>query len=169
MRIGAPEAEPGEAHRQVGAPVKPVLEGEEFAPPGGDLRQQDRPFVGLGPAVAEEAFLQAARGDLSELFGKFDDRLSQVDVADMLQGLHLFADTLGDFRVAVAGVDHRDTGEEVEVLFPLMVVEVLHFAPDDLHRFLVEVVETGNDVLLFLFDDFLWAEILSRHRFSTPD
>ncbi len=155
--VGAPHAQAGEAHAEVGAPAQAVLQGQQLAAPGGHPGQEDRSLVGLAAAVAEEALLQPARGDPGQPLRQFHHRLGQVDVADVLQGLHLVADPGGDLRVAVAGVDDRDARKEVQVLPAIAVIQVLAPPPHELYRLLVEVIQAGYDIFLFLEKDLLWS------------
>ncbi len=155
--VGAPHAQTGEAHAEVGAPAQTVLQGQQFAAAGGHPGQQDRPIVGLAAAVAEEALLQPARGDPGQPLCQFHDRLGQVDVADVLQGLYLVADPGSDLRVAVAGVDDRNAREEVQVLPAVAVIQVLAPPPHELYRLLIEVIQAGHDIFLFLEKDLLWS------------
>ena len=91
--------------------------------------------------------------DARQLFREVDKILREVDVADMLEGIQLLCDGGVDLRIAVAAVDDGDTGEAVEILPSLAVVEILHLPAHDLARLAVKMPETGHDVFLLFLQD----------------
>ena len=81
-------------------------------------RQENRGFVRLGPAVREEASLEASWSDFYHLLGQIHQRRGDVQGRAVLKGLELLYHPLGHFRMAMSESDGDDTAEEVQKLLP---------------------------------------------------
>ena len=104
------------------APVEGVGERDELVLAGVGLGQAHRRLDPLGPGVAEEGLLQAARGDLGQALAEEPDDRHVIDVGRGVDHLvHLRLGGGDHLRVAVSGVDDGDTGEAVDVLRAVLV------------------------------------------------
>ena len=159
----------GHREGRIRAPVEARLEGHELASAAVTLGQAEGALDGLGAAVAEEALLQPAGGDLGELLGESPDRL---DVVDVRTGVHeLVGLRLGGvehLRVVVAGVGDADAGEAVDVLGAVGVEEQSPVAVVGDHR-LDALDEPGHDVVAVLFLHTHGIDHPSAHADATVD
>ena len=163
----APHREARDAHAELCAAVEALPQRDDLAVAVIDLGEQQRAFRRLGARRAEEALLQGPRRDLGQTLGEVDEVFREVDVADMLQLVHLRLHGLDDVRVAVAAVHDGDAGIAVEVLLAIAVPEILHRAFDHFLRVLVEMGEAGHDVFFLLLNDGRRADkmLFAYHRF----
>ena len=100
-----------------GAPVKGILEGEDFVAAGlvpEFPRKLDQPLIGLRSAIAEEYL--AAPGELDEAPRKLGLRRGAVQIRGVNKSCGLFRHNLGDFRMRVPERAHSDTRTEVQIL-----------------------------------------------------
>ena len=139
-RTRAPAARTGPAWTPAGWPTAsrrcgrgtPRCSDHDLATSGpGAAGELDRGLVGLGARVAEEHLaaqraLATARAD-SCIAGR-----RVVEVGGVGEPSHLIADGLDHTRVAVADVEHRDPGQEVEVLVAVGVPQRRPGAADEL-------------------------------------
>src|SRR4029453_9653584 len=103
------------------APVGP-------APAPGHL---DGGLVGLGPGVGQE-HLGVAAEMADEPFGQLDLGAGEVEVGGVAEGAELGDHRERDVGRGVAGRDHRDPAEEVQVLAAAGVPQPHPLAPDEL-------------------------------------
>ncbi len=64
--------------------------------------------------------------------------------------INLLANFFGYFWRTMTCIEDRDTSIEIEIVFSLMVKQIVTFPPDYLHRFLIKMVNTGDhEIILF--------------------
>ena len=136
----------------------PVSDGGTFC---GVMDLVDK--YGLVPqSVAPETFS-------SESTTQIDKILREINIAHMLQALHLLHHPGINLRVAVAAVDNRHAGKAVQILPALVIIEVLHLPLDELPRLLVKMCQARHDIFLFLFQNGLRAyRLLQWHKTTLP-
>jgi hypothetical protein len=123
-----------DTHRAVGHAMVGAATGDDLVALGeathrldllGDL---DRGFDGLGATRDEEEPAEVAGSQLCELFGQLDRGCGRVGHRrSVCQARSLVGVRLRDFAPAVAGVDDPQTGNAVEILPALHVVEASAF------------------------------------------
>jgi hypothetical protein len=106
MRIGPPEGEPRETHRELCAAVQAVRKGQKLVSSGVERGQQRCAFIRLAAATAEKRPAYFPGQDPGELFGKIHNGFGQVYRSCMLQSPDLLTYRLHDLGMAVTqGVD----------------------------------------------------------------
>ena len=108
---------------------------------GVEPRQLHRAFDSFGAAVAEKCLGQADGRDVGDLFCEVRDRLHVIDVGRAVDKLvHLRLGRRDHAGIAVAGIDHGDTGEAIEIFAAIDVGDgnaaglVDHDGHDGLHE-----------------------------------
>ncbi|MBV6519728.1 MAG: hypothetical protein HCAMLNBO_02622 [Candidatus Brocadia fulgida] len=81
----------------------------------------------------------------------------------MLKRSYLLANFFHHLRVAVPGIHYRHPAIKIQILLARMVIEVLHLAPDDLHRFPVKMVNAGNQIFLLFLKNGIRADMVCCH------
>ncbi|MNC75831.1 hypothetical protein D3C75_1274320 [compost metagenome] len=77
--VRSPHLQSGNTHRQIGASVQPALQRNKAFASSMHSGQQQRPFIGLGAAVDEEAAAQLPRQHLFQPLGQVHIRLRKID------------------------------------------------------------------------------------------
>ena len=169
MRIRAPHLDACQAHGELCPAMETIPEGDKLIPSRVDGCQQQGTFIGLRAGGAEECLLQIPRCHLCQLFRQIDKILREINIAHMLQALHLLHHPGINLRVAVAAVDNRHAGKAVQVLPALAIVKVLHLPLDKLPRLFVKMCQARHDIFLFLFQNGLRAyRLLQWHKTTLP-
>ena len=126
---------PGDGERAGRAPVERMGQRDELVLAGVGLGQPHGRLDTLGPGVAEETLLQAARGDLCQALAEQTDDRHVIDVGRRVDHLiHLRLGGGDHLRVAVSGVDDRDTGEAIDVLRSVLIPDGRPFRLADRDR-----------------------------------
>ena len=135
------------------------MERDEFVFSGVETGQLHGAFDSFGAAVAEESFCQSTRRDVAQFFREIGDGLHMINVGRAVDELVHLRFGGGDHPgLIVAGVDHRDAGEAVEILAAVDVSDfdaaglIDHDRHDRLH-------EAGHHVV-FVFLDCVGHECL---------
>ncbi len=126
--------------------------------PGEAARRDERGLIRFRAAVGEETLGQlAARRDLGDPLGQRRLRLIREHGGDMLQLVDLLMHLLIHRFIAMADADGHDAAEEIEVLIPVDVPDVLIFRLGH-HQRLFEIVKNaGKQMLLIRENDFLFG------------
>src|SRR6266511_3153786 len=103
----------------------------------------EKPFVGLGAAVAEKNF--AGRQSLNDLLRQSSLRLVIIEVGDVNQLLGLLHEGVGDLRVRMAETTHGNPAAEIEVTFP---AEIPHITAAAAAQGQIETSVAGDHELL---------------------
>ncbi len=108
------------------------------------LGELERGLHGLAAAGREEHPVQVARGVPGEAVGEFDRRGVRVrPQREEGELLSLLGRGLGETRTAVAGVDHEQPGQAVDVLLAGVVPDVVSLTPPDDDRHPPAAVHSG--------------------------
>ena len=140
--------------RGVRSSVEAVHEGDNLLPVGFALPVEiltcklDTAFVRFGTRVAEEHLVEL--GDFEQELAEIDLRVVRVEVAHVVEVVHLIHHRILDGLVLVAKRIHGDTRHEVQVLVALVVKEVRAFA---LHEVDVRLAIERSDNLFVLFQE----------------
>ena len=125
----------GDGQRPGRAAVEAVCQRDQLLLARVLLGQPHRPLERLGPAVAEESFLQLARRHRRQPLGQLRGHRRVVHVrAAVHQLIKLRLGRLDDPRVVVPAVHHRDPAETVEVPPAVRPNHFQPLGPLDRHR-----------------------------------
>jgi hypothetical protein len=127
-----------------------VAQRDDLQPAGVDLREHDGGLVGLGAGAREVRLLEAARREAGERLGERDDREGGVERRDVSEAVDLGLDGRVHLVVRVPDGDREDPAEEVEVAFPVGVLQVHPLARLEDDRFLVVVRDGREEEFLVL-------------------
>ena len=111
----------GQRHAQKGAAVEGAAKGDDGVAARGDAGDFDGVFNGFGAGGDEDGFLREIAGDSGvQAFGQADVVFIGQDLmAGMGEARQLLGDGGHDAGVAMAGVDHGDTGGKVDIAVAL--------------------------------------------------
>ena len=87
----------------------------------------------------------------------------------MLDAVNLLLDLSRHFRVRVAHADGDDTAQEVEILLPIQVPNVLPLGMINHQRVFEVGCSAVEDVFLFFANDFVFSHVLLRSSQFTVD
>ncbi len=107
----------GQRHAHHGAAVERAGECDQPGAAGGGAGDLDRVFNRFRAGGEERGFLLVIAGRQAvDFFSQFDIAAVRNNlVSGMGEAFQLLPDGGDDFRVAVAGVEHRDAGGEIDV------------------------------------------------------
>ncbi len=150
-----PGAHPGQRHAERRPAMVGVAQGDDLARPGGAASRQNGHLVGFGAAVGEERLRQAAiRGERGDLGGQGRLRLGGEDCRDVAQPVHLLVDRAVDTVVGMADANGDNAAEEVQVLIPVGVPDVLVLGAYEDQR-PAEVVKHGREQMVLVRKQYL--------------
>lgn len=116
--VSTPHRNAGYVHRQKRAPMQAVLQRQEISPSGMQPCRQERPFIRLRSAVAEECPTHCPGQNIRKPFGKLNHWLGQINRRRMLQPPQLFDRSLRNRLIAVTAGHNRYPGEKSTYLRP---------------------------------------------------
>ena len=119
------------------------------------------------PELVKKLFCNLARSDLRQLFRQRHDGFVREKRRGVLQLVDLRLDLRRDLRIAMSQPDRHDPAEEIEVLVPLDVPQVLHRGVVGHERVLIVVRHRRPQIFLVLADD-LFAAACDCLRLSAP-
>jgi hypothetical protein len=144
----------------VGMPQGDDLGRSRIAPRG-----ENRGLIRLGPAVGEERFSKSAGGrNLRQLLRQRDLRFVQKHRRHVLQLVDLRVHLLVHGFVAVTHAHRYDAAEEIEILVPVRVPNVLVFGARDNERVFEVIENRGEKKLLPGQNDFLFRHLFYSNR-----
>src|SRR6201991_1525957 len=155
-------------HGAIGAAMKCPVTGDDLMTAGIEPRQLDGVLYGGCAANGEKGLLQITRCDLRELFPQLAPDTGDAARSDIADFLHLPVYGFGDAGMTMTDIDVHETGREVKISFPIVVVEIHAFATldgDGVQSFLLAPGKEGiveivlDDLLCFGESDGCWHKI----------